>query len=260
MKILLLGASGMLGSEVLMQARERGHEVLTSHVRLDEEFSQADLPQGLDVIINCAGNTAMHSEEVESLIEVNALGVAVLMRAAHARKTRLVHMSTDCVFSGGIGAAFSYETDDTPGPVDIYGASKRLGELAVLAAPRNLVVRGSFIGLRHGFLRWLLDARGTVKAYMNARWNGAAVWHMASALLDLAESGQTDIVHVAAEKPVTKAWMVEYLVEALDLPVSIEVVPEPRVNRALTPDILLPPVQQSLDEIVQRVKAQEVLA
>jgi dTDP-4-dehydrorhamnose reductase len=254
MKIAVFGATGMLGSEVVAAARERGHEAITpTHQAMPIEvgvgFAAPELP---DVIINCAGLISQRGEvPVRAMLMINGAGPHHLA----ALGIRLVHMSTDCVFSGEIGSGHCYSSSDNPTPKDLYGRSKLAGELD---APHVLVVRGSFIGEQHGFLRWLLDARGVVQAYAQTYWNGSTASHMARALVDLAESERTGIVHVAAERAVSKGWMVEYLADALDLPISsIEVVSEPRINRALCPDIELPPVREVLDEIIAWIKERE---
>jgi len=251
----------MLGSEVLKQARERGHDVYApNRVELPIEVPLFPLNVWLrksgwitdpDVIINCSGLIPCRGPfAVRTMLLANGAGPHHLASLG----IRLIHMSTDCVFSGSIGSNYCYSVEDNPNPIDLYGRSKLVGEPA---GENVLVVRGSFIGFRHGFLKWLLESQKKVQAYMIARWNGAAAWHMATALLDLAEGNRTGIVHVAAEEAVTKAWMIEYLAEALNLPVDIEVVAEPHINHALCPDVLLPPVKQSLEEIVEQVREQK---
>ena len=253
MHLFIFGGSGMLGKRVVSQARERGHTVFApdhnSHPIQDSLDSLRWLSGGKDpdVIINCAGVCPPSSAEL--MIPSNSIGPHKLSSFGF----RLIHMSTDCVYSGR-KSGWLDAAKDNPDPIDLYGGSKLAGEPA---GERVLVVRGSFIGPEHGFLRWLLDAKGTVKAWMNAIWNGGSADRMAEALLNLAEGDLTGVIHVAAADHVTKAWMVEYLIDALNLPLSVEIVKEPQISRALWPDVTLPHVKQSLDELISQLNGED---
>ena|SRR3990167_2111231 len=242
-KIWLFGSSGMLGEKVADVAEEQGYEVYSpSHQSWPIELPGTPVQNGDAVVINCAGRLPPTS--FPEMIETNAIGPHQLAKLG----MRMIHVSTDCVFSGK-GSESYHSSQERPDPIDLYGRSKLLGEVQ---APHVLNVRTSFIGLRHGFLRWLLDSHGKVEAWIHAYWNGGSVRRVAEAIVTLAEGDQTGVIHLAAAQRVTKAWMVEYLVEELNLPIdSIELVPEPVINRALDPDVLLPPIKQSLDELIE---------
>ena len=246
MRIAVPGSTGMLGKRVVSQAIARGHQVLTPRRTRSDTFLGLDIEfwKDYDVIINCAG-IIPPGPDPTSMILANALGPWELAEHARHINARLVHMSTDCVFSGKEHGWL--DSKSSPSPSDLYGKTKLCGEPV---GGNVLVVRGSFIGPEHGFFHWLLHARGVVDAWMSALWNGGSADRMAEVLLNLAESDQVGILHVGAEEYVTKAWMVEYLVEMLNLPVSVNLVREPQIYRALFPDVLLPPVKQSLDELI----------
>ena len=247
-----MGATGMLGKRVVQEAEQRGHTVVAPAVRFGEYIVPVTF-SSMDVIINCAGIIPAKMPSPEHMIQVNSLGPWQLARVACEWNTRLVHMSTDCVFSGE--KIRSLNTQTLPDPIDLYGRSKLTGEPS---GKNVVVVRGSFIGLEHGFLYWLLREKGLVQAWTKAMWNGGSVKIMAHALVDLAESDVEGVVHVAAETPVSKAWMIEYLIDALDLHIdAINFIREPSIWRALEPDIVLPPVKDSLDELVEEAKATE---
>src|SRR3990167_528735 len=233
----------MIGEQVADVAEELGYEIYApSHQSWPIEHQVTPVQDGDAVIINCAGKIPPASPE--DMITTNALGPHQLARLG----IRMVHISTDCALSGR-GSETYHSSQERPDPTDLYGRSKLLGEVQ---APHVLNVRTSFIGLRHGFLRWLLDSHGKVEAWLHAYWNGGSARRVAEAIVALAEGDQTGVIHLAAEQRVTKAWMVEYFVEKLNLPIdSIELVPDPIINRALDPDVLLPPVKQSLDELIE---------
>lgn len=223
----------MLGKHVCEVAKVDGHDVVgTGHRDCPIEdggavFRAVEAIQP-DVIINCAGRIPGHSPL--EMLPVNALGPHILASTG----VRLVHMSTDCVFSGR-SHRHPYTPEDLPDPVDIYGKTKLAGE--PLDCPNALVVRGSFIGRESGFLAWLLQAKGQVEAWEKAFWNGLTVRAMSGVLVYLAHSRQVGLVHAASETAISKAEMVNFFVKHLDLPIqSIRYMSEPRIDRRLEPD------------------------
>ena len=245
MRIGIVGQGGMLGREVARIAQEHGHDLSFS-------AHWASVGNEPEMFINCAGKRPGTCSDID-MIENNSLWPHQLA----AFNIPMIHMSTDCVFGGHVRAIHS--SRDHPDPADIYGRSKLLGEVD---APHVLNVRGSFIGKRHGFLAWLLEAKGTIKVWKNAYWNGTSVAGMAEELLSLAESFNgswpANVLHIASSTYMSKARMAMQLVSGLDLPISIEIVDKPYIWRVLEPDIELPPVEQMLDEIIyQQVKEKD---
>lgn len=253
MKILIFGGSGVLGKHVYSVVQEHGHQIyapihdelpIENLVSLNQHFDSSIANRIPDVIINCAGSIPEKEPTPEKMILANSLGPWQLARIAQECGSRLIHMSTDAVFGG-------QRVSVSPDPIDLYGKSKLAGEPW---GDNIVVVRGSFISLEYGFLPWLLEQRNSIDAWTKATWNGGSVYAMAKALVDLAEGDQEGIVHVAAEEHVTKAWMIEYLVDALNLPIkSINLKSEPVILRALEPDFILPPVKDSLDELIAKI-------
>lgn len=229
----------MLGKHVVAEAQQRGYNISPRTPHPND-----------DVIINCAGRIPSKFDGPTDMIKSNA----VLPWQLAACNIPLINMSTDCVFSGTEKKKLTSTT--LPDPKDLYGRSKLCGEVD---SPHVLNVRGSFIDLEHGFFRWVVDSRKKIKAWMRAYWNGGSARAMAHALVDLAETGpRSGVVHVAALQPVTKAWMVEYIVDALNLPIGEVILEsEPKIWRALDPDIELPPVKDSLDELIGKWQDQE---
>lgn len=136
-----------------------------------------------DAVINAVGIVKQRPTAKEFLpsIEVNALFPHRLARAAAAAGARMVHLSTDCVFSGERGA---YTEADRPDPVDLYGRSKLLGE--VTEASNCLTLRTSIIGLelerQAGLVEWFLAQRGRVKGFRHALYSGLTTAEMARAI------------------------------------------------------------------------------
>src|SRR5690349_10025377 len=125
---------------------------------------------GAEVAVNCIGvvkQSAAAQDDPVRTIRVNSLFPHELATACRERGARLIQISTDCVFSGREGG---YGEDDVPDPVDLYGRSKLLGEVAGEGA---LTIRTSMIGFElenaNGLLAWFLgEAGGRVRGFSEA--------------------------------------------------------------------------------------------
>lgn len=166
MKVLVVGASGMLGSEVAKELRDRNHEVIapsSAELNLTEPESVAAVAQMKDIdwCINCAAYTAVDKAESEeqAAAELNALGPGYLARACAMANIKLVHVSTDFVFDGT--ASEPYREDDQTNPLGVYGRTKLAGEEAVQAGnPMALIFRTAWLYGPHGksFPRTMIEA------------------------------------------------------------------------------------------------------
>ena len=195
MKILILGATGMLGHK-LMQILSRDHNI-TGTVRRNpstlsgnpvtramnilgnisaDDFSTISTAANTvnpDVIINCIGIVKQLPAAHDPLqsIAINALFPHQLAALCQNREIRMIHMSTDCVFSGIKG---NYRETDISDAEDLYGKTKYLGEVDY---PGCLTIRTSIIGreidTNHGLIEWFMDHEGgTVSGYKNAVFSG----------------------------------------------------------------------------------------
>ena len=248
MKILILGGDGMLGHELFRQLGEHHDVRVTLRQALDDYrgfglFSAQNAIDRVDVrdearlrgvlsdfapdvAINCVGIVKQRPDAKSPVpsLEINSLYPHKLLALCSARGTRLVHFSTDCVFSGKTGG---YRETDTPDPVDLYGHTKPLGELQ---DPPGLTLRTSIIGLelsrKAGLIEWFLAQRGKIRGFRRAVYTGFTtremgrivrrlleqhddlhgVWHVASApinkytlLVELAKKLQRSDVEIAAD-------------------------------------------------------------
>lgn len=133
-----------------------------------------------DVLINCLGITnkkIFNSNESEYFISINSLLPYRLLKICTDLDTRLIHFSTDCIFSGNKGF---YSENDIPDPLDLYGRSKLLGELDFENA---LTIRKSVIGheliSQNGLLEWFLSQNKFVEGYKNVIFSGTTVLELA---------------------------------------------------------------------------------
>ena len=145
MKVLVLGAFGRLGSAVVHEFRAHADIVALGRTDLDitddAGVAARVAAESPDVIVNCAAYNAVDAAQDDPLtaLNVNALGVRALARAAAAVDAALVHYSTDFVFDGRTDRP--YVESDRPNPQSVYAVSKLLGEWFAGDAPRQYVLR-----------------------------------------------------------------------------------------------------------------------
>lgn len=227
-KVLVLGATGMLGNAVLrLFAQSDGFEVVgsarsSSALRLLPSELSDRLICGLDVenmddlirlfiksrpdvVINCIGLVKQLAEADDPLlaIPINALLPHRLARLCDVAGARLVHMSTDCVFSGAKGM---YTEADVSDAKDLYGRIKYLGEVDY---PNAITLRTSIIGHElsgaHSLVGWFLAQQGSARGFRRAIFSGLPTVELARVIRDhvLPHPELHGVYHVSAE-PINK--------------------------------------------------------
>jgi dTDP-4-dehydrorhamnose reductase len=146
---VIAGAGGQAGTCLAAEAVRQGRDVLaltSSQWDITDPQAADQIVQTGDVVINCAAYTNVDGAEGDEAwaYAVNAAGPEHIARACARVGARLIHISTDYVFSGS--ASRPYEPSDETGPLSVYGQSKLAGEQAVLAAlPEAVVVRTAWV-------------------------------------------------------------------------------------------------------------------
>ncbi len=240
MRLLVTGAAGMLGLEVLRAGGRAGHELVGLDLpELDitdaEAVLQAFARISPDAVLNCAAWTDVDGAETHArqAHAVNAHGAGNLARAAAQVRVPLVHVSTDYVFDGEGRVDASrglrpYVESDPTGPRSVYGESKLAGELEVLAAsPRHTVARSSWLFGTGGanFAETMLGLaaeREAVQVVVDQV--GAPTWtgHLAPALLGLIERDVAGVVHLAGTGHVSWNGFAAEIFRQAELPCRVE--------------------------------------
>lgn len=244
MRITVFGSTGMLGTEICQQAALGAHEVGAVGRYACNYLSVPSIRETIDgldpeVIINCAG-AIPGTTDLLSLIKVNALFPHIL---ASATDRKIIHISTDCVFSGT--STYKHRVGDIPCSADYYGQSKALGEGKYTHVTN---IRTSFIGFKHGFIKWLVSHEGGVlKGWKNALWTGSTVEAVASSLLTaLDRTDMNSIEHLATERSISKYDLALLLVDHFKLNIQVEPVYSPYINRSLVPTMYLEPAEDAI--------------
>ncbi|WP_411877833.1 dTDP-4-dehydrorhamnose reductase family protein [Polaromonas sp. YR568] len=247
MRLLVLGATGMLGSAMFktLASDGGGHEVfgtvrgasatfkgngagqiiggadVENHDSLVRVFAEARP----DVVINCVGLVKQLSQVNDPLIAlpINALLPHRLAGLCAVGGARLVHVSTDCVFSGSKG---NYLESDFPDAYDLYGRSKLLGEVDY---PHAVTLRTSIIGHElaghRSLVGWFLAQEGQVKGFTRAIFSGLPTVELARVVRDfvLPKPELRGLYHVAAE-PIDKYKLLSLVAQVYKK--KIEIVPD----------------------------------
>lgn len=257
MRVLVIGAGGMIGSTVLRVLSEKNDWEVCGSVRdgsvrrffpasigehliagVDVE-SQDSLIRILDqirpnVVVNCAGLTKHKPEAEEPLVSIpiNTLMPHRLAGLCKLISARLIHVSTDCVFSGEKG---EYVEDDFADARDVYGKSKALGEVIY---PHAITLRTSTIGHElqstYGLLDWFLSQEGRCKGYTRAVFSGLPTVVFAQVVRDVVipHTELFGLYHVAA-KPIDKFALLKLIADVYGK--TIDIVPDDKlvIDRSL---------------------------
>jgi dTDP-4-dehydrorhamnose reductase len=298
MKILLLGGNGQVGWELRRALAPFGTVIAVARGRKDGDGADlsrlealAEMVRGAepDVLVNAAAYTAVDGAEGEPQLAatVNAAAPAVLAREARALDAWLVHYSTDYVFDGS--GARPWREDDPTGPLNVYGRTKREGELAIRdSGCRHLIFRTSWVYAARGrnFIRTILrlaaerDALQVIDDQHGAPTGAALIADVTAQALPMAmrnpELGQ--LYHLAAAGETTwhgyalriieearlAGWPVKAAAEAIR-PVSTDAFPAKarrpgnsrldcsRLESAF--GLVMPPWQQGVDHALAEILA-----
>jgi dTDP-4-dehydrorhamnose reductase len=254
---MILGVTGMLGSTALrLLSRSGAHETIgvardPLAGRWFPDVPAARMVTGIDVsdaaqlaatiaahrpevLINAVGVIKQVEAAVDPLvaIRINAELPHRLARLCGEVGARLIHVSTDCVFSGRRGR---YRESDPPDVTDLYGLSKYLGEVD---DPHAITLRTSIIGpelaTRHGLLEWFLAQRGPVSGFTRAIYSGLTSAELTRVIETqvITAPALCGLYHVAAS-PISKRDLLALIASAYAHPVAIEPVAEPAIDRSL---------------------------
>ncbi len=239
MRILILGGDGMLGHQLLISFKDK-HEVkvtLRNNVLFYQNitlFSDKNSYFGVnildddsllqiladfkpEVVINAVGVIKQRdlAKQIIPSLQINALFPHRLAMLCKLMSSRLISISTDCVFSGKKG---NYTEDDLPDAEDIYGRTKLLGEVGYDGC---LTLRSSIIGLeffhKKSLIEWFLQQKGTIKGFSKVIYTGVTTMEMARIIEYILNTAPSlSGIFQVASKPISKYELLSLLVKKLN--------------------------------------------
>lgn len=236
MKILVLGSTGLLGSAVGTHFLKTKYDTTLTFRNLDVSYGRQkffydplvgdiygmDLFKEYDYVINCIGiiNKFMDKDPIAAR-KLNAVFPWELANWCREVGAKLIHITTDCVYSGKKGKYVESDIHDAP---DDYGKSKSLGE----PIDRCMVIRTSIIGEEihnnASLIEWAKSQKGKeVRGYVNHFWNGVTTKQYAKVCEKIIENEwwQSGLFHVHSSDIVSKYQMMEYFNERFELGLKI---------------------------------------
>ncbi len=245
MKVLILGSTGMLGNAVAKYFIKTNYDVYTTYrnqkLKFDSKsfyfdplISTFESLKGFDYIINCIGTIKpfVKKENMKDTVFLNSLFPRQLSDFSEASNTKLIHITTDCVYSGKSG---EYDENSLHDCLDEYGKSKSLGE------PHNcMVIRTSIIGdeihKNASLIAWVKSNAGMeINGFVNHIWNGITTTQYAEICHQIIEKDlfSRDLYHVFSND-VTKHELVEIINHSYKLNIKINPIHDKMsINRTL---------------------------
>lgn len=217
MKILVLGASGMAGHVISLYFKEQGYDV-TGFTRRPisfckniigdamklEEVKAAILGDDFDIVINAIGVLNQDAEDHKSIaVMLNGFLPHFIADTLRESKTKLIHMSTDCVFAGNTGP---YYEDSFPDGKIFYDRSKAIGEVN---DDKNLTFRNSIVGpdineKGIGLFNWFMKQEDSINGFTGAIWTGVTTLTLAKAMEEAVKQNLTGLYNLVNNESISK--------------------------------------------------------
>ena len=223
MKILVLGCNGMAGHLISLYFKEQGHEVV-GFARQQSELLNSTIvgdasnmslikktidEEGFDTVINCIGLLNHFAEDNKAMaVLLNGYLPHYLTEITKDTKTKIIHMSTDCVFAGNDGP---YYEDTPPNGATFYDRSKAMGEINTA---KDLTFRNSIVGpdikpSGIGLFNWFMKQEGEVGGYTGAIWTGVTTYTLAKAMEQALKENLTGLYNLVNNDSINKYELLE---------------------------------------------------
>lgn len=217
MKFFILGCNGMAGHIIAIYLKEQGHDVV-GFARTSSDFVptivgdaydtkliEKCLTEGnYDAVINCIGMLNQFAENNKAAASfLNGYLPHFLVKATEGTDTQVIHMSTDCVFSGKTGP---YTEVSFPDGATFYDRSKALGEIN---DNKNLTLRNSIVGpdIKQkgiGLLNWFMQQSGEVNGFTGAMWTGQTTLQLAKTMEAAAKARVSGLINMVPSSNISK--------------------------------------------------------
>ncbi len=273
MKYLIFGVQGMAGHMIAQYLLEQGHSVIgfarteskicptiCADAKKEAMVDQALLSNDFDYVINAIGvlNQAV-DRDLASGIYLNSVFPHLLAQKLENTKTKLIHISTDCVFEGKKGA---YTENDIPDAKSYYGRSKALGEVI---DERNLTIRTSIVGpeLKKdgiGLFHWFMSQKQPIYGYTHVIWSGVTTLQLAKTIEQDSQTPHVGLRHLVNNQTICKYELLRLFqqyctkqhisIQANDLPISDKSLVQTKTDNMF----IVPTYEQMIQEMAEWIQ------
>ena len=275
-KVLVLGSTGMLGHQVVnhflkfdnydvadiafkFKLREKTVIVdVTDKVKFEKIIAKMKP----DFIVNCIGILINGCKNLENAIYLNAYFPHQLKKISKNINAKLIHISTDCVFSGEKGSYIESDVKDGKG---IYSQTKKLGEIE---DSTNLTLRTSIIGPElkrsgEGLFHWFMSQSADISGFTKSIWSGVTTIELAKAVKCAIEGDITGIYHVTNNIPINKYNLLKLFKKNTKKDISInqldgEVVDKSLVDTRMLMDVDIPNYEIMIRDMIDDIKSSKM--
>lgn len=211
-----------------------------------------------DFIVNCVGRLIQGSHNVEKAIYLNAYLPHLLKKISKFIDSKLIHISTDCVFSGEKGSYIESDIKDGKG---IYSLTKILGEIEDNV---NLTLRTSIIGPElksngEGLFHWFMTQSGEISGYTKSIWSGVTTTELAKVIRCVIDADITGLYHVTNNSSIDKYNLLKLFKKYTKKNINIIPKEGEKIDKSFVDTRLLlkkniPSYEQMIKEMVENMK------
>lgn len=273
LKVLVLGSTGLIGHQVfnylvktdkyelynITYRKKLNNETILCDVRNQDKFIEVVKSISPDVIINCIGILIEGANvDPENAIFINAYFPHRLMSLADELNSKLIHISTDCVFSGE--KEMPYIEKDFKDGKDTYAKSKGLGEII---NKKHLTLRTSVIGPElkingEELFHWFMSQSGEIKGYTKAIWSGVTTLVLAKVVEWAIENKTTGLYHVTNNKSIDKFTLLNLIKKYTKKNILIHPFDEKECNKSFIDtrkelNFIIPTYEEMIREMIKDV-------
>jgi dTDP-4-dehydrorhamnose reductase len=240
MRFLVIGCNGMAGHVISLYLKEQGHRVvgyareqsrfvdtIIGDVTNFEFLKKSIFSGNYDTVINCVGLLNQFAEDNHAdAVLLNGYLPHYLAKITHNTDIQVMHMSTDCVFSGKTGG---YSEESVPDGVLFYDMSKAIGELK---DEKNVTLRNSVVGpdIKEkgiGLLNWFMNQNGPINGFTGAIWTGQTSLQLAKTMEEAAKSRIHGLYNAVPDESINKYELLK-LFNTYIRKTPIEIIPTDR--------------------------------
>jgi dTDP-4-dehydrorhamnose reductase len=261
MKIILFGATGMLGKYIFNELKKiyvvkcilrNNFDIINDNWLKLENILKDTIDEG-DIIINCSGIIPQkkNNNNLKEYIKVNSLFPHKLNEIISKKNCHFIHITTDCVFGGLKG---NYIDSDNHDSDSIYGISKSLGECENATIIRTSII-GEELYSKKSLLEWVISNKNnTIDGYTNHYWNGVTCLTLAKIICEMIEKNifWKGVRHIFSPETVSKYYLCQYINEIYNLNIKINPIEKNFKNLSLNGEELF-----KIDNIYNQIVEQK---